>query len=106
MKACNRASKGAAEPCVGAAGRRMKGVSDLSERAGFFRPIVDSSSGGIARVYAAAEALFVQLTEELKKYQASAQEPVHLPVAQADDVLAWPSAVLPCCCRRTGWCWA
>ncbi len=29
---------------------RMKGVSDLSERPGFFRPIVDASPGGIAKV--------------------------------------------------------
>ncbi|GFR50179.1 hypothetical protein Agub_g12346, partial [Astrephomene gubernaculifera] len=48
---------------------RMKGVSDLSERPGFFRPIVDANPAGIARVYAAAEALFAQLAEELKKYQ-------------------------------------
>jgi dynein heavy chain 2 len=47
----------------------MKGVSDLSERPGFFRPIVDAVPGGMARVYAAAEALFVQLADELKKYQ-------------------------------------
>jgi dynein heavy chain 2 len=47
----------------------MKGVSDLSERPGFFRPIVDAMPGGMARVYAAAEALFVQLADELKKYQ-------------------------------------
>nr|BBC28429.1 cytoplasmic dynein 1b heavy chain [Yamagishiella unicocca] len=48
---------------------RMKGVSDLSERPGFFRPIVDANPAGIARVYAAAEALFAQLADELKKYQ-------------------------------------
>ncbi|GLI62890.1 cytoplasmic dynein 1b heavy chain [Volvox africanus] len=48
---------------------RMKAVSDLSERPGFFRPIVDANPVGIARVYAAAEALFAQLAEELKKYQ-------------------------------------
>ncbi|KAJ9505745.1 hypothetical protein QJQ45_029246, partial [Haematococcus lacustris] len=48
---------------------RMKGVSDLSERPGFFRPIMDSNPAGIACVYAAAEALFNQLAEELKKYQ-------------------------------------
>ncbi|KAG2426397.1 hypothetical protein HYH02_014824 [Chlamydomonas schloesseri] len=48
---------------------RMKGVSDLSERPGFFRPIVDANPTGIARVYAAAEALFAQLADELKKYQ-------------------------------------
>nr|BCL66104.1 cytoplasmic dynein 1b heavy chain [Volvox africanus] len=48
---------------------RMKGVSDLSEKPGFFRPIVDANPAGIARVYAAAEALFAQLAEELKKYQ-------------------------------------
>lgn len=29
--------------------RRMKGVSDLSERPGFFRPIVDASPAGIMR---------------------------------------------------------
>lgn len=46
-------------------------MSDLSERAGFFRPIVDASPSGIAKVYAAAEALFTQLADELKKYQAS-----------------------------------
>ncbi|KAG2486208.1 hypothetical protein HYH03_015170 [Edaphochlamys debaryana] len=48
---------------------RMKGVSELSERPGFFRPIVDANPAGIARVYAAAEALFAQLADELKKYQ-------------------------------------
>jgi len=48
---------------------RMKGVSDLSERPGFFRPIVDAAPQGIAKVYAAAEALFGQLAEELKRYQ-------------------------------------
>nr|ADI46856.1 DHC1bf [Volvox carteri f. nagariensis] len=47
----------------------ISGVSDLSERPGFFRPIVDANPAGIARVYAAAEALFAQLGEELKKYQ-------------------------------------
>lgn len=47
---------------------RMKGVSDLSERPGFFTPIVDGSTEGIAKVYAAAEALFAQLGDELKKY--------------------------------------
>nr|ADI46936.1 DHC1bm [Volvox carteri f. nagariensis] len=45
------------------------GVSDLSERPGFFRHIVDANPAGIARVYAAAEALFALLAEELKKYQ-------------------------------------
>ncbi len=47
----------------------MKGVSDLSERAGFFRAIVDSNPAGIARVYVAAEGLFTQLADELKRYQ-------------------------------------
>ena len=47
----------------------MKGVSNLSERAGFFQPIVDSNTDGIAKVYTAAEALFAQLGDEVKKYQ-------------------------------------
>jgi dynein heavy chain 2 len=50
---------------------RMKGVSDLSERPGFFQSIVDSNTVGIAKVYAAAELLFTQLSDELKKYQVS-----------------------------------
>ena len=44
---------------------RMKGASDLSERPGFFTPIVDGSTEGIAKVYAAAEALFAQLGDEV-----------------------------------------
>lgn len=59
---------------VGALRRNLRtlpaqGVSDLSERPGFFRPIVDANPTGIAKVYAAAEALFSQLADELKKYQ-------------------------------------
>lgn len=49
---------------------KMKGVSVLSERPGFFRPIADASPEGVARVYAAAEALFGRLEAELKNYQA------------------------------------
>ncbi|KAG1663699.1 hypothetical protein FOA52_013267 [Chlamydomonas sp. UWO 241] len=47
---------------------RMKGVSDLSERPGFFQPIMDSNTAGIAKVYSAAEGLFAQLSDELKKF--------------------------------------
>jgi dynein heavy chain 2 len=48
---------------------KMKGVSDLSERPGFFRPIAECSPQGVARLYASAEALFAKLQEELKAYQ-------------------------------------
>lgn len=48
---------------------KMKGVSDLSERAGFFRPIANSAAAAAARVYEGAETLFTRLGEELKKYQ-------------------------------------
>eukprot|EP00955_Chlamydomonas_euryale_P024627 259694-Chlamydomonas_euryale.AAC.8 len=47
---------------------RMKGVSDLSERPGFFQPIMDANTAGIAKVYSAAEGLFAQLSDELKKF--------------------------------------
>lgn len=48
---------------------KMKGVSDLAERPGFFRPIVEANSEGVAKVYSAAEALFSRLADELRNYQ-------------------------------------
>ena len=39
----------------------MQGVSDASERPGFFRQIMDSNVTNIAKAYADAEALFAQL---------------------------------------------
>lgn len=53
-------------------------MSDLSERPGFFRPIVDTSPAGIARVYSAAEGLFTRLGDELKKFQVSGSLPYRL----------------------------
>jgi hypothetical protein len=49
--------------------QRMRGVSDLSERPGFFRAIADCCPAGVARLYSSAEALFARLQEELKAYQ-------------------------------------
>ena len=48
---------------------KMKGVSNLSDRSGFFRQIAEANPSSVAQVYSAVEALFVQLNEELKKYQ-------------------------------------
>jgi dynein heavy chain 2, cytosolic len=59
---------------------KMKGVSDLSDRAGFFRPIAEANPSSIAQVYSAVEALFVQLNEELKKYQVTRASSVELHV--------------------------
>ena len=39
----------------------MQGVSEASERPGFFKRILDSNVSGIANAYAAAERLFAQL---------------------------------------------
>ena len=49
----------------------FKGVSDASEKPGFFRGMVDSQNGasGCARVYEKTEALFVKLADELKRYE-------------------------------------
>jgi hypothetical protein len=56
---------------------KMKGVSDLSERPGFFRAIAECSPQGVVRLYTSAEALFAKLQEELKAYQvAAAAQPV------------------------------
>jgi dynein heavy chain 2 len=48
----------------------FKGVSDASEKPGFFRGMVDSLIGaaGCAKVYEKTEALFVKLADEQKKY--------------------------------------
>ena len=48
----------------------FKGVSDASEKAGFFRGMMDSQVGaaGCAKVYEKTEALFVKLADEQKKY--------------------------------------
>eukprot|EP00976_Prorocentrum_cordatum_P042050 851759-Prorocentrum_minimum.AAC.1 len=43
------------------------GVSVLSEKPGFFKPMVDRSARGVARVYEHAEVLFARLAEEQKK---------------------------------------
>eukprot|EP00878_Enallax_costatus_P024703 GHUV01026383.1.p1 GENE.GHUV01026383.1~~GHUV01026383.1.p1 ORF type:complete len:1576 (+),score=459.42 GHUV01026383.1:1611-6338(+) len=48
---------------------RMKGVSSLSERQGFFAPIADADPAAIAMVYESCEALFASLADELRKYQ-------------------------------------
>jgi dynein heavy chain 2, cytosolic len=48
---------------------KMKGVSDLSDRSGFFCQIAEANPISVAEVYSAVEALFVQLNEELKRYQ-------------------------------------
>ena len=42
-------------------------MSVLSEKAGFFKPMVDRSARGVARVYEHAEVLFARLGEEQKK---------------------------------------
>ena len=49
----------------------LKGVSDASEKAGFFRGMMDSAVGaaGCAKVYDRTEALFVKLADEQKKYE-------------------------------------
>ena len=49
----------------------FKGVSDVSEKAGFFRGMMDSAVGaaGCAKVYDKTEALFVKLADEQKKYE-------------------------------------
>ena len=49
----------------------FKGVSDASEKAGFFRGMMDSAVGaaGCAKVYDRTEALFVKLADEQKKYE-------------------------------------
>ena len=39
----------------------MQGVSDASEKPGFFRQMADTNLVGIARVYQGAEALFAKL---------------------------------------------
>ncbi len=39
----------------------MQGVSDASDKPGFFRQMADTNLVGIARVYQAAEALFAKL---------------------------------------------
>lgn len=39
----------------------MQGVSEASERPGFFKRIMEANSAGIAKAYAATEALFAQL---------------------------------------------
>ncbi len=48
---------------------QYQGVSDLSERAGFFRAIADATPAALAHVYNDAEGLFARLAAELKKYQ-------------------------------------
>ena len=47
----------------------LTGVSNLSERPGFFRHIIDNHSESIAKLYGDAETLFNRLADELKKYQ-------------------------------------
>ena len=39
----------------------LQGVSEASERPGFFKRIMDTNVSGISQAYAAAEALFDQL---------------------------------------------
>ena len=39
----------------------LQGVSEASERPGFFKRIMDANISGISRAYAAAETLFDQL---------------------------------------------
>ncbi len=39
----------------------MQGVSEASERPGFFKRIMESNVSGVANAYAAAESLFAQL---------------------------------------------
>ena len=39
----------------------MQGVSEASERPGFFKRIMEANVSGIAKAYAAAETLFGQL---------------------------------------------
>ena len=39
----------------------LQGISDASEKPGFFRQMADTNLVGIARVYQAAEALFAKL---------------------------------------------
>ena len=48
----------------------FKGLSEASEKPGFFRGMMDSSVGaaGCAKVYEKTEALFVKLADEQKKY--------------------------------------
>ena len=48
----------------------FKGLSEASEKPGFFRGMIDSSVGaaGCAKVYEKTEALFVKLADEQKKY--------------------------------------
>jgi hypothetical protein len=70
---------------------RMRGVSDLSERPGFFRAIADCCPG-VARLYASAEALFARLQEELKGYQVPLPAPLRLPPC------ACPLRLPPCAC--------
>lgn len=40
---------------------RLQGVSEASERPGFFKRIMEANVPGISKAYAAAEALFAQL---------------------------------------------
>lgn len=40
---------------------QMQGVSEASERPGFFKRIMETNVSGISKAYAAAEALFEQL---------------------------------------------
>ena len=49
----------------------FKGVSDASEKPGFFRGMVDSPIGaaGCAKVYEKTEALFVKLADEQRRYE-------------------------------------
>jgi hypothetical protein len=112
--------------------QRMRGVSELSERPGFFRAIADCCPAGVARLYSSAEALFARLQEELKAHQVttggaaapvSAAPPLRcvlrccLPGAAAAAAV-WPVRCVgarqltagPPCWRlapcRSGWCWA
>ena len=64
-------------------------MSNLSEAGGFFRPIVENHAAGIARVYAAAEGLFNQLGDEVKKYQVSGRMPA---------VCGVPGVLVPAVC--------
>ena len=41
--------------------RQLQGVSEASERPGFFKRIMDANAAGISKAYAATEALFGQL---------------------------------------------
>jgi dynein heavy chain 2 len=50
----------------------MKGVSDLSERAGFFRPIAEGAAAAATRVYEGVELLFAKLAAQLTIHQVRA----------------------------------